>query len=145
MARVLVIDDDGLIRGILRETLERAGHSVVDVADGSAGIRAHREQPADLIVTDIFMPGQDGLETILQLRREFAEVRVIAISGGDRTGAMDLRKEAVLLGAARTLRKPFTPAELLAVVSEVLAQPIRDVMPRAPAKGAAGGRLPEPE
>ena len=123
MARVLIIDDDDQVRGVLRRTLERAGHSVVDAADGDAGVRIHREQPADLVITDIFMPGQDGLETIVQLRHEFAEVNIIAVSGGDHTGQMDLRREASLLGASRTLRKPFSPAEFLATVNEVLALP----------------------
>ena len=121
MSRILVIDDDDQVRGLLRRILERAGHSVADAADGEAGVRMYRQQPADLILTDIFMPGQDGLETILQLRREFAGVKIIAVSVGDRTGAIDLRKEAGLLGALETLRKPFTPAELLAVVSAALA------------------------
>ncbi|HYT83054.1 MAG TPA: response regulator [Gemmatimonadales bacterium] len=71
MARILVIDDDGQVRRAVRRILERVGHAVVDVADGEAGMRAHRERPADLIVTDIFMPEQDGIETIQQVRREF--------------------------------------------------------------------------
>src|SRR5437762_7182307 len=101
MARILVIDDDAQVRGAVRRVLERAGHTVVDVADGEAGIRAHRERPTDLIITDIFMPEQDGIETIQQLRREFPRVKIIAISGGDRTRTVDLRKDAELFGAAR--------------------------------------------
>src|SRR2546426_3076772 len=113
MARILVIDDDGQVRGALRRILERAGHTVLDVADGAAGICVHREGPADLIITDIFMPAPDGLETIRDLRREFPEVKIIALSGGDRTGTVDLRKEAKLFGASRALRKPFEPTDLL--------------------------------
>ena len=139
MTRVLVIDDDDQVRSFLRRVLERAGFAVVDAADGEAGTRMYREHPADLIITDIFMPGQDGLETILQLRHEFAAVKVIAVSGGDRTGEMDLRKEAILLGAARTLRKPFTPAELLASVNLVLAQPGAHNKSHDPLAGNAAG------
>jgi CheY-like chemotaxis protein len=125
MARILVIDDDEQVRGAIRRILERAGHTVVDVADGEAGMRAQREQPADLIITDIFMPGQDGIETIRQLRREFPGGKIIAISGGDRTHTMDLRKDAGLFGASRTLGKPFELTELLKAVSELLGEPPR--------------------
>jgi len=123
MARILVIDDDGQVRGAVRRILERAGHTVVDAADGKAGTRLYREQPTDLIITDIFMPGQDGIETIQQLGREFPGVKIIAISGGDRTRTMDLRRDAELLGASRTLRKPFELTELLKAVSELLGEP----------------------
>ena len=71
MARIHVIDDDGQVRGAVRRILERAGHTVLDAADGEAGIRVQREQPTNLIITDIFMSERDGIETIRQLRREF--------------------------------------------------------------------------
>jgi DNA-binding response OmpR family regulator len=137
MARVLVIDDDQQVRDLLRRILERAGHTVVDAADGAAGTAVQRSRPADLIITDIFMPGQDGLETILELRRAFTGVRIIAISGGDHSGQMDLRKEALLLGASHALRKPFAPGELLAVVSETLGLPPGGGPPPKPTRGDA--------
>lgn len=140
MAHILVIDDDEQVRYILRRALERAGHSVAQAVDGEAGIRQYRAQPADLVITDIFMPGQDGLETILQLRREFAGVKIIAMSGGDRTGAIDLRKEAGLFGASQTLLKPFRLAELSAVVSTALAQ--HEVQSGPPKEGNAGHQPP---
>src|SRR5438046_713545 len=68
-----------------------------------------------------FMPGQDGIVTIRRIKKEFPGVRVIAVSGGDATGRIDLREDAELLGAARTLRKPFAPAELRRAVDETLA------------------------
>jgi len=123
MARILVIDDDAQVRGAVRRILERAGHTVEDVGDGNAGLRAHRERPADLIITDIFMPERDGIETIRELRRESPQVKIIAISGGDRTHTLDLRKDAELLGASRALRKPFELAELLQAVRDVLGEP----------------------
>ncbi|MEX2156436.1 MAG: response regulator [Gemmatimonadales bacterium] len=123
MARILVIDDDGQVRGAIRRILERAGHTVLDVADGEAGIRVYRERPTDLIITDIFMPERDGIETIQELRREFPGVKIIAISGGDRTRTMDLRRDAELFGASRTLGKPFELNALLTAVSELLGEP----------------------
>jgi len=122
MARILVIDDDVQVRGAVRRILERAGHTVEDVGNGDAGLRAHRERPADLIITDIFMPERDGIETVRQLRRESPQVKIIVISGGDRTQTMDLRKDAELLGAARSLRKPFELSELVQAVGELLGE-----------------------
>lgn len=143
MALILVIDDDWQVRDLLRRILERAGHAVVDAADGAAGIAAQRTRPADMVITDIFMPGHDGLETILELRSEFAGVRIVAISGGDRSGQMDLRKEALLLGASHALRKPFTPGELLAVVDAALAGPAAGELPRRPGNGPAHRTPPD--
>ena len=122
MARILVIDDDVQVRGAVRRILERAGHTVEDVGNGDAGLRAHRERPADLIITDIFMPERDGIETVRELRRESPQVKIIVISGGDRTQTMDLRKDAELLGAARSLRKPFELSELVRAVAELLGE-----------------------
>jgi len=122
MARILVIDDDVQVRGAVRRILERAGHTVEDVGNGDAGLRAHRERPAELIITDIFMPERDGIETVRQLRRESPQVKIIVISGGDRTQTMDLRKDAELLGAARSLRKPFELSELVQAVGELLGE-----------------------
>ena len=122
MARILVIDDDAQVRGAVRRILERAGHTVEDVGNGDAGLRAHRERPADLIIKDIFMPERDGIETIRQLRRESPQVKIIAISGGDRTQTLDLRKDAELLGASRALRKPFELSDLVQAVGELLGE-----------------------
>ena len=122
MARILVIDDDAQVRGAVRRILERARHTVEDVGNGDAGLRAHRERPADLIITDIFMPERDGIETVRELRRESPQVKIIVISGGDRTQTMDLRKDAELLGAARSLRKPFELSELVRAVDELLGE-----------------------
>jgi len=70
MARVLLIDDDPLVRNILRQILELDGHMVVDAANGAVAMQRWSEQPADLIVTDILMPEKDGLEVIRELRRQ---------------------------------------------------------------------------
>jgi len=99
VARILVIDDDRKLREVISRALERAGYDVLEADDGEAGIRLYREHGADLIITDIFMPERDGLETILQLRRESPGVKIVAISGGDSTGRLDLRKEAEIFGA----------------------------------------------
>ena len=120
MAYILVIDDDDQIRALLQQVLERAGHKVVSAADGNQGIKLFRAQAADLIITDIIMPEKEGLETIMELRRDFPEVRIIAISGGGRMKPDEYLHLAERCGAHRTLTKPFWREELLAAVRECL-------------------------
>lgn len=120
MARIVVIDDDDAVRGLVRQTLERAGHDVLDARDGELGLQLVNAKRPELVITDIFMPGMDGIVTLRRLRKEWPEIKVIVISGGDKTGRMDLRQDAEFLGAAVTLAKPFRPAELLQAVKELL-------------------------
>ncbi len=120
MARILVIDDDAQIRDVLKQFLERAEYEVRVAPDGSAGLKLHREDPADLIITDIVMPGKEGLETIMEFRRHFPAVRIIAISGGGRIGPHDYLNTAKAMGAQKTFSKPFDPQELMAAVRDVL-------------------------
>ena len=120
MPRILVIDDDPDVRGSLSKILARAGYDVVEAADGAAGIALQHKEPADVIITDIFMPGLDGLQTIRQLKKEGSPVKVIAVSGGDRTGTVDLKEHARLMGAFQVLAKPFEMRDVLAAVQEAL-------------------------
>jgi DNA-binding response OmpR family regulator len=123
MARILVIDDEVQLRGVVRRILERAGHEVVEAGDGEAGLKLHREHGADLVLLDIFMPGRDGIEMIRDLKTEAPGTKIIVMSGGGRRGNLDLLDDARLLGASRALRKPFELAELLALVQELLSEP----------------------
>lgn len=120
MARIILIDDDDAVRAATRRALDRAGHEVREASDGEAGLALLAESGADLVITDIFMPGQDGIVTLRRIRKEFPGVKVIAVSGGDSTGRIDLRRDAELLGAATSLRKPFAPTDLLRAVDAVL-------------------------
>ena len=120
MARILVIDDDAAVRGAVRRTLESLGHEVLEADDGAKGLTLLADQGADLVITDIFMPGQDGIVTVRRIRKEFPDVKMIAMSGGDSSGRMDLRQDAVLLGAAASLRKPFEREDLMRAVESVL-------------------------
>lgn len=118
--RILVIEDDEHLRTMLRRMLEKAGYEVVEAADGAAGVTRFRAEPTDLILTDILMPGQEGLETIMQLRREERRVPIIAMSGGGRVGPQDYLAAADKLGAYKTLVKPFSSEELLRTLREAL-------------------------
>ncbi|MBP2313784.1 response regulator [Azospirillum soli] len=122
MANVLIIDDDDMVRTMLLRTLTRGGHTAVGARDGIEGVAAFRENPADLVITDIFMPNQEGLATIMELRRGFPSIKIIAISGGGARASLDVLPVAEALGAQKTLRKPFTPAEVMDAVREVLGE-----------------------
>ena len=117
-ARILVIDDDLEMRTTLEQTLKSAGYEVVLAANGEQGLRQYRAQQADLVITDLFMPEQEGLETIIELRRDFPEVAILAVSG--KPTAQALLSVAKRLGAVEAIEKPFEPHELLTVVEEVL-------------------------
>lgn len=98
----------------MRAALERAGFQVQEAADGKEALACYRQQPFDLVIMDILMPDQDGLESIIQLRREFPAVKVIAITGGsDMIGVLNFLEVAHMLGARRTLQKPFDLAALV--------------------------------
>lgn len=122
MARILIIDDESQVRDVLRQALERAGHDVVEAKDGREGLRAFRVTPADLILTDILMPEKEGLETIIELRREIPGIKIIAMSGG-RGGKLNFLDVAKQLGAQRVLQKPFGVHEVLKMVTELLEAP----------------------
>jgi CheY-like chemotaxis protein len=122
MARILVVDDDELVRRSLRAVLEAAGYDVVEAADGKAGLELYREHGSDLMIVDIFMPRQDGLEVIRALRTDIPRPKIVAMSGGGQSAQGDILKVAAAFGASRTMRKPFEPRELLAVVRDVLGE-----------------------
>jgi len=121
MARVLIIDDDTVTRTVVRAILESVGHSVDEAADGYAGLAAYYSAPPDLVITDILMPGKDGIETIRELRATNSEINIIALSGDVRFDGPSILKAAHLFGANRILEKPFRNDELVKLVEEVLA------------------------
>jgi CheY-like chemotaxis protein len=121
MRRILVIDDDLLVLDIIAEMLTNAGYAVVQATNGKAGVRLYRERPFDLIVTDLMMPEKDGLEVIMELRKDFPAVKVIIMSGGN-IQADHFLEPARLLGAARPLQKPFKEDQLLEAVRQVLEE-----------------------
>jgi two-component system, chemotaxis family, chemotaxis protein CheY len=121
MPSVLVVDDQDQVRQLIRETLEQAGYEVEEARDGKEGLERYRATSPDLVIMDILMPDQDGLEVIMTLRREFPDTRVIAMTGGsDAIGLLNLLDVAKMLGARRTLHKPFELKVLLDAVSAEL-------------------------
>jgi DNA-binding response OmpR family regulator len=118
--RVLVIDDDEQMRKLLRQVMEWAGYEVVEAEDGWAGMKMQRKLQADLVITDLIMPEQEGLETITALKNLYPAVRIIAISGGGRIGPEAYLPAAKELGADRVFSKPFDVKELAHTVKELL-------------------------
>ncbi len=102
--------------------LEKEGYEVEEAPDGDMGIQLLHDHPADLLITDLFMPKKEGVETMLEVRKYFPQVKVIAMSGGGRTGKLDFLPMTESFGALRTLAKPFERRELLAAVRAVLTQ-----------------------
>ncbi|MDH3357809.1 MAG: response regulator [Desulfobacteraceae bacterium] len=120
MPNILIIDDDNQFRTMLRKMVERNGYEVIEASDGKEGIKLYRKNPTDLIITDLIMPEKDGIETIQELRKDFPDVKIIAISGGGRLGPHDYLHLAKMLGAQRTLTKPIELDELLKAIEELL-------------------------
>jgi len=120
MARILIIDDEPQIRSMLKLMLERDGYEVVEAPDGVEGISVYRQNPADLIITDLIMPNKDGIGMIIDLKKEFPEVKIIAMSGGGLNKPDGYLKGAKKLGASCTLTKPIDREEMLRVVAAIL-------------------------
>jgi len=123
MASILLIEDDEDIRPLINTMLVRSGHTVRQAANGLEGVRLYREAPADLVLTDVVMPEQEGLATILELRRMNPAVKIIAMSGGFAYDPKLYLHMAERFGADRVLRKPFQFAELKQTVDSLLAEP----------------------
>ena len=125
MPRILVIDDDDEMRLMLRMMLEKEGYDVSDTFDGDVGVRLFNQDPFDLVITDILMPRKEGIATIVELRRDNPDLKVIAISGGSmqpNTGLScgNVLKLAQAVGASCVLAKPFDRDEFLGAVQKLL-------------------------
>lgn len=120
MADIVVIDDDPALRGTIRKILERGGHAVREAPDGLQGLRTVEDRAPDLVITDLLMPEKEGIETIMELRDRYPEVRIIAISGAGGLDDPGPLMDAELFGAGATLPKPFSVQKLLDTVTRVL-------------------------
>jgi CheY-like chemotaxis protein len=120
MSRILVIDDEELIRQTLRSILERAGHTVLDAPNGREGMRLRQDEPVDVVVTDIYMPEKDGMQVLSEMKQLATKPKIIAMSGGGQKGLLDWRAAALALGAHGVLLKPFDERTVLVTIQEVL-------------------------
>ena len=122
MAHIVGIEDDDTLRTILRRALEQTGHAVSVAADGAEGIRQF-DQSVQLVVIDMLMPKLGGLETIDALKKVAPSVPIIGVSGGGEISIEEYLGVAKIIGADRTLAKPFAHSALLEAISELLLQP----------------------
>ena len=116
---ILVIDDDPFIRAMLRQALEEKSLRVIEAKDGEEGLALFRAEEVDLVITDIIMPGKEGLSTIRDLLREKEGLNVIAMSGGGMTGN-DYLPMAMDLGVRHTFVKPFPMNEMTAAIDNLI-------------------------
>ncbi len=129
MTRVIIIDDEEDIRSVLKEVFLRAGFDVAVASDGNEGLNLIRETGADLVITDIIMPGSDGVETAYDIRMEFPNTKIIVMSGGGNTGPLEYEPAAIstsaylasaeAVGADMTITKPFDRKELIEAATEL--------------------------
>jgi CheY-like chemotaxis protein len=117
--RVLVVDDNRDMRESTRHLLRLMGYDAEVAMDGQQAMEIHRARPAQVLLTDIFMPGKDGMETIEAFRRQWPEVKIVAMSGGGSVATRDYLSMAPDIGADATLRKPFSLENLQQVLDSL--------------------------
>lgn len=122
MAHILIVDDEPQIRTFVATGLQLAGHTIADAANGREAVQKLLAETFDLVITDIAMPEREGLETVVNIRRQRIQTPVIVMSGIPSESALYLRA-AEQLGASRSITKPFTVPQLLEIVNDVLSQP----------------------
>jgi two-component system, chemotaxis family, chemotaxis protein CheY len=119
MKRVLVVDDSHDVRTMLQALLEQEGFFVAIAADGDEALTLQKAAPFDVVVTDIFMPGKEGIETIDELHRQFPQTKIIVLTGGGGAGKLDYLQIARQIGAAKAFMKPVPPRDLIAAIREL--------------------------
>jgi DNA-binding response OmpR family regulator len=120
MAKILVLDDEPSILLMIKKMLEKEGHEVFVAINGIEGMELFEEKKPDMVITDIIMPGKEGLETILELRKNYSGLKIIAISGGGRIGPQGYLPSAKYLGADMVFQKPLVQKEFIMAVSLLL-------------------------
>ena len=132
MAKILIVDDEEDVRIALKQVLERAGYEVSVAATGNEGLDLMKRDAADLVITDVIMPGIDGITTARKIREKYRDTRIIVISGGGKAAPDPYEPDAISTrsylasasgeGADRTLTKPFDRNEILRVVRSLLEE-----------------------
>ena len=120
MAKIIIIDDDALIRRMVNRVLTGSGYQVLEAENGCDGMAVIHEQKPDLIITDLMMPEKEGIETVRELQMDSCKVPILVISGSDLDNRAMYLNMAKKFGADATLKKPFRPAELLEAVAKLL-------------------------
>lgn len=122
MAQILIMEDDLQTRQLLIKVLKREGFDVRGAPDGSIGINLLREESADIVITDIIMPEKEGIETIMELQRDFSDIKIIVISGGGKIAPEKYFRIVKNFGVQYTFSKPFKIEELLKAINTLSPQ-----------------------
>ncbi|MCK5504364.1 MAG: response regulator [Thermodesulfovibrionia bacterium] len=122
MAKILIVDDDKNYRSSLRRLLTDLDYDVIVAENGDEAISTYTQSPADIVITDIFMPEKDGLEVIIELKKKFQDSKIIAISGGSTkfNVSLNLLEQAKQLGAHTVIEKPFRNEQLVAAIKNII-------------------------
>jgi DNA-binding response OmpR family regulator len=129
MAKIIVVDDEPSILLMLKKMLEKVGHEVDTASNGNEGIILFEKNKHDLLITDIIMPEKEGMETIIELRKKYPDLKIIAISGGGRISPEGYLPGAKLLGANMVFQKPLVQKEFLEAVAILLNEPKGRIFP----------------
>jgi CheY-like chemotaxis protein len=122
MATILLVEDDALVREVLSSAIESKGHTVVTAANGVEGLNQFAQRPFDLVISDIIMPDMEGIGMIREMRRKNPDVKIVAISGGGRTGNLDFLDIAKKLGASAIMKKPIRTADIYSLLDDCLRE-----------------------
>ncbi len=117
--RIVVIDDEVELVRLFTTVLSEEGHEVRGAHDGRAGVQLLEQEAADLVITDLLMPGNDGLEVITAVRQRWPQTRIIAMSGGGRGSPDMYLRMAREFGVQASLTKPVGLDELIATVQQL--------------------------
>ncbi|WP_319779699.1 response regulator [Maridesulfovibrio sp.] len=120
MPRILVVDDDPISRQVLKAMLEKEGHLVTEAEDGVKAVQGYDSNLIDLVITDIFMPEKEGVQTVRELMKENPDVKIIAVSGGSSSANYDSLDWIKMFGVKYTFTKPFNAKAILAAVDDLL-------------------------
>lgn len=123
MPRVLILDDEESLRQVLCDVFQEAGYEVIPADGGESGMRLFVEAPTELVITDLIMPGKEGIETIRDIRHRSVEVKIIAISGRGGPYVKANLDRALAVGADCAIPKPFTPSDILDAAYQLLNAP----------------------
>ena len=120
MARILIIEDDNDFRTMLNVMLSQKGYEVIEAVNGAKGIKAYDKEQIDLVITDIFMPVQEGTETVMELKEINPKIKIIGISGGGTKRMFDYLDWMKDFGAQNVFKKPFDTKEFLEAAEKLL-------------------------
>ena len=122
MALILLVDDDDNFRTMLRITLQRLGHQIKEAGDGNEALKLCQQEAFDAVMLDLIMPEKEGMETIVELRKQTPDVKIIAMSGGGRLNAKDILLAAKAIGANQILAKPFSNESMVDALKALSVQ-----------------------